>query len=60
MHSVIHGHEPATTGNLVFVGIPGVHQHGNVMIPVQEDQPLLTQDDEYGVPWKSEGVCKKG
>lgn len=46
VHGVIHGHEPAPTSHLVFVGIPGVNQHGDVVIPVQEDKPLFAQYNE--------------
>ncbi len=34
---VVHGHEPSAASYHVFVGVPGVEQHGNVMIPVEED-----------------------
>lgn len=50
MDDVVHGHEPAAAGHTVFIRVPGVEQDGDVMIPVQEDQTLLTQDDEHRVP----------
>lgn len=49
MDGVVHGHEPAAAGHTVFIRVPGVEQDSDVMIPVQEDQTLLTQDDEHRV-----------
>ena len=49
VHGVVHGHEPAAAGHHVFVGVPGVQQHGDVMVPVQEDQTLFPQHDEHRV-----------
>lgn len=43
---VVHGHEPAAAGHLVSVGEPGVDQHGDVVVPVKEDEALLPEDDE--------------
>ena len=48
---VVHGHEPAAARHLVLVGVPGVEQHGDVVVPVQEDEALLPEDDEHGVAW---------
>lgn len=50
MDGVVHGHEPAAAGHTVFIRVPAVQQDSDVMIPVQEDQTLLTQDDEHRVP----------
>lgn len=47
VHSIVHGHEPAAPGHHVLVGIPRVQQHGNVMVPVQEDELLLPKNNEY-------------
>lgn len=47
---VVHAHEPAAAGHTVFIRVPAVEQDSDVMIPVQEDQTLLTQDDEHRVP----------
>ena len=46
VHSIVHGHEPAAACHHVFVGVPGVEQHGDVVVPVQEEQLLLPQDHE--------------
>lgn len=46
VHRVVHGHEPAAASHHVFVGIPGVEQHGDVVVPVQEEQLLLPKDNE--------------
>lgn len=48
---VVHGHEPASTCHLVPVGEPGVEQNGDVVVPVEEDEALLPQDNEHRVPW---------
>ena len=48
----VHGHEPAAARHLVLVGVPGVEQHGDVVVPVQEDEALLPQDDEHRVSWE--------
>lgn len=49
MYAVVHGHEPASACHHVFVGVPGVEQHSDVMVPVQEEQLLLPQHDERRV-----------
>lgn len=46
---VVHGHEPSAASHHVFVGVPGVEQHGDVVVPVQEDELLFPQDDEESV-----------
>ena len=51
VNQVVHGHEPAAARHLVLVGVPGVEQHGDVVVPVQEDEALLPEDDEHGVAW---------
>lgn len=50
MDGEVHAHEPAAAGHTVFIRVPAVEQDSDVMIPVQEDQTLLTQDDEHRVP----------
>lgn len=47
VHAEVHGHEPTTPGNHVLVGVPGVQEHSDVVVPVQEDQLLLPQNNEY-------------
>lgn len=54
VHAIVHGHEPTTPGHHVLVGVPGVQEHSDVVIPVQEDQLLLPQDNEYCISWKTE------
>jgi len=49
---VVHGHEPAAARHHVLVGVPGVQQHRDVVVPVEEDETLLPQDDEEGVAWR--------
>lgn len=46
VHAVIHDDEPARRGGVLGVGEPRIHQHSDVVVPVQEDQRLLTQNDE--------------
>lgn len=49
MDQVVHADKPAGSGNVVGVGVPGVEQDGNMVVPVEEDQWLLPQDNEYGI-----------
>lgn len=37
MNQVVHGHEPTTAGHHVLIGVPGIQQYCNVVIPMQED-----------------------
>lgn len=52
VNRVVHGHEPASACHLVPVGEPGVEQNGDVVVPVEEDEALLPQDNEDRVPWE--------
>ena len=54
VHAEVHRHEPAAPRDHVLVGVPGVEEHSDVVVPVQEDQLLLPQDDEYGISWKAQ------
>lgn len=56
---VVHGHEPAAASHHVFVGVPGVEQHGNVMVPVEEDEFLLPQDNEESVTCEREIIVQE-
>lgn len=47
VHAIVHSHEPTPPGNHVLVGVPGVQEHSDVVVPVQEDQLLLPQNNEY-------------
>lgn len=49
MHTVIHDDKPARRGGVLRKRVPSVQQHGDVVIPVQEDQRLLAQHDEHRV-----------
>lgn len=49
MYQIVHGHEPTTGRCEVFVAIPAVDKHGGVVIPVQEDELLLSQNNKHGV-----------
>lgn len=49
VHAVVHHDEPAGRRRVLGVGEPGVEQHGDVVIPVQEDERLPTQHDEHRV-----------
>ena len=46
VHGVVHHHEPATGRRVVGVAVPHVDEHADVMVPVQEDEALLSEDDE--------------
>ena len=58
MHAIVHSHEPPTPSDHVFVGVPGVQEHSDVVVPVQEDQFLFPQNDEYRVTWKTKSGTK--
>lgn len=49
MDQVVHADKPAGGGNVVGIRIPGVEQDGNMVVPVEEDEWLLPQDNEYCV-----------
>mmetsp|Transcript_923 Transcript_923/g.3868 ORF Transcript_923/g.3868 Transcript_923/m.3868 type:complete len:214 (+) Transcript_923:1128-1769(+) len=49
MHGIVHRHEVQARGGLGAVGQPAVQQHGDVVVPVQEDQALLAEHDEERV-----------
>lgn len=44
--AIVHHDEPPGGGRVFRVAEPGVHQHGDVVVPVQEDQRLLAQHNE--------------
>lgn len=47
--AVVHDDEPAGRRGVLGVWEPRIHQHSDVVVPVQEDQRLLAQHDENGV-----------
>ena len=49
VNSVIHNHEPSTRGGVLSETVPYIHHNSDVMIPVQEDQLLLTKNNEQSV-----------
>lgn len=49
VHAVVHGDEPARRRGVLRVAEPGVHEHGDVVVPVQEDQRLFPQHNEERV-----------
>lgn len=49
VNGVIHRHEPAASGHAISVWVPGVEKNCDVMIPVQENQTLLTENNEHSV-----------
>lgn len=49
VHTVVHHNEPAGGTSVFGVAEPRVDQHSDVVIPVQEDQWLFTQYDEYRI-----------
>lgn len=54
VHAIVHRHKPTTPSNHVLVGVPGVQKHSDVVVPVQEDQLLLPQNNEYCISWKTQ------
>lgn len=49
MHTVVHHNEPTRRAGVFRVAEPRVDQHRDVMIPVQKDQRLLAQHNEYRI-----------
>jgi len=49
VYRVVHDDEPPGGRRELHVREPRVQQHGDVMIPVQEDERLLAEHDEYRV-----------
>eukprot|EP00981_Chlorochromonas_danica_P000288 scaffold67_cov180-Ochromonas_danica.AAC.2 len=49
VHGVVHGDEVESCARHGHIGVPAEDQHGDVVVPVQEDQRLLAQDNEDGV-----------
>lgn len=49
VHEVVHAHEPTSGRDVVRVRVPGVQEHGHVVVPVEEDEGLFSEDDEDGV-----------
>lgn len=58
VYAIVHSHEPTTPSYHVFVGVPRVEEHSDVVVPVQEDQLLLPQNDEYRITWKTKSGTK--
>lgn len=46
VHAVVHDDEPPRGGSVFRVAEPGVHEHGDVVVPVQEDERLFPQHYE--------------
>ena len=46
MDGVVHHHEPAARRSVVCVAVPHVDEHAHMMVPMQEDELLLAEDDE--------------
>lgn len=42
MDAVVHNNEPARRGRVLREREPGVEQHSDVVVPVEEDERLLT------------------
>lgn len=49
MHEVVHANKPTSGRNVIGVGVPGVQENSHVMVPVQEDQRLLSENDKHGI-----------
>lgn len=47
VHSIVHGHEPASTSYHVLVRVPRIKQYGNVVVPVEEDELLFPKNNKY-------------
>ncbi len=49
MDKVVHACEPSARRAVIMIAVPAVHQHGRMMIPVEEYELLLAQHYEHGV-----------
>jgi len=49
VHRVVHDDEPPSGRCELHIREPCVQQHGDVMVPVQEDERLLAKHDKYRV-----------
>lgn len=47
MYTVVHDDEPTRRGGVLGVREPGVDEHSDVVVPVQENEWLLSQYNEY-------------
>lgn len=47
--AVVHDDEPASASRVLGVAEPAVEEDGDVVVPVEEDEGLLPEDDEDGV-----------
>lgn len=62
VNTIIHNHEPASWRGIFGVGEPTVHQHRDVVVPVQEDERLFAQHNEdrvtkLGQLWQHKKPC---
>ena len=58
VHGVVHHHEPPAGRGEADIGVPGEPEHGHVMVPVEEDQLLLPENNEHCVHklWQLKGI----
>jgi hypothetical protein len=49
VHSVVHGDEVKARAGERAVGVPAEEENGHVVVPVEEDQGLLAENDEERV-----------
>lgn len=49
MYKVVHDDEPSCGSDVVPVRVPGIEKDGQVMVPVEEDERLFTQNDKRSV-----------
>ena len=49
VYNEVHHDKPPCRGGVLAERVPAVDQHSDVVVPVQEYQLLLPQDNEYGV-----------
>jgi len=54
MDSVVHGGKIVAVTGFSDIGVPAEEEYSNVVVPVQEDKRLLSQDNEHSVDefWK--------
>ena len=42
MDKIVHADKPASSGDVVRVGVPGIEEDSDMVVPVEEDEWLLS------------------
>lgn len=50
MDCIVHHHEPSASCGMVGVAVPDVNQDGDMVVPMQEYQLLLSEYNKHSIP----------